>query len=59
MQFASVAVTEKFSPNTMELQKMIANSMALLANDNALKTVLVSTHGLAEGVQEESKESSA
>ena len=31
MALASLSVTEKLSPNTMELQKMVANGMTLLA----------------------------
>ena len=40
MSYASLSVTDKISPNLMELLKMIANSMALLASNEPLKTVL-------------------
>ena len=38
--FANLAVTEKLGPNSMELTKMIANSMALLAKNRPLKDML-------------------
>jgi len=41
MAFASIAVSEKMSPNSMELQKMVANAMALLARDTPLKELLL------------------
>ena len=37
MTLASISVNERLSPNSMELQKMIANSMALLARAMPLR----------------------
>ena len=41
MQFATFSVSEKFSPNTMELQKLVASSMALLATERPIREVLL------------------
>lgn len=40
MTFASLSVTEKFSPNSMELQKIITSSMGLLAKNQPLGAAL-------------------
>lgn len=42
MAFASLSVKEKLSPNIMELQRMVANSMALLARQKKLSEALAS-----------------
>ena len=57
-QLASLSVTEKLSPNTMEVQRMMVNSMALLAKDMPL-TQMLNDDSEMEVDQEEEKKDTA